>query len=244
MLSSRPNARYRQLCVTLAFSLINAALYVHLNHRLPALPRAQMSEPMRKALDEVRRLRDARDVYRRDIQALHEAKASILVVQDRLENMRWEHEILDQRFQRLSGERDELYSKFTAALHEVKQKAGFKQLLLEERVAAASTQAERAGIMLSEVLAAANIGGAAASSMTNSGSEAAAKALGEEVAARDAMISALKTELQRVASQHDAAVRTCLEAMARHNVHPAEVGFVPLSSRDILGQSSAATGGI
>lgn len=41
----------------------------------------KMSEPMRKAIDEVKRLKEEREAYRRDLQELAETKAHILVVQ-------------------------------------------------------------------------------------------------------------------------------------------------------------------
>ena len=71
-----------------------------------------MSEPMRKAVEEVKRLEAEREAYRRDLQELAETKAHILVHQEKLEALQWEHEILEQRYQRLAAERDALYEKF------------------------------------------------------------------------------------------------------------------------------------
>ena len=190
----------------------------------------KMSEPMRRALDEVRRLRDAREVYRKEIGVLHETKAAILVTQDRLENLKWELEILQQRFNRVKAERDALFERFAAALHEVKQKAGFKQLLLEERAASALQQAELQNGMLRGVVAAAHVscGGA------GGGDAAAAQALQAQVAERDARLGALQAELARVAAEHDKAVRVCRELMREKNIPEAELGFRPLTAAEIL----------
>ena len=189
-----------------------------------------MSEPMRRALDEVRRLRDAREVYRKEIGVLHETKAAILVTQDRLENLKWELEILQQRFNRVKAERDALFERFAAALHEVKQKAGFKQLLLEERAASALQQAELQNGMLRGVMAAAHVGGGSA----GGGDAAAAQALQAQVAERDARLGALQAELARVAAEHDKAVRVCRELMREKNIPEAELGFRPLTAAEIL----------
>jgi uncharacterized small protein (DUF1192 family) len=189
----------------------------------------KMSEPMRRALDEVRRLRDAREVYRKEIGVLHETKAAILVTQDRLENLKWELEILQQRFNRVKAERDALFERFAAALHEVKQKAGFKQLLLEERAASALQQAELQNGMLRGVMAAAHVGGGA-----GGGDAAAAQALQAQVAERDARLGALQAELARVAAEHDKAVRVCRELMREKNIPEAELGFRPLTAAEIL----------
>lgn len=54
-------------------------------------------------------------------------------------------------------ERDELYSKFTAAILEVQQKTGFKNLLLERKLQALSAAMEKKELQLNEVLAASNL---------------------------------------------------------------------------------------
>jgi chromosome segregation ATPase len=190
----------------------------------------KMSEPLRKTLEQVRGLKEAREAYRVDIQALAEAKAAVLVTLDRLENLRWEHEILEQRYARLVTERDALYDRFTRALHEVKQKAGFKALVLEERVVAASEAAGKAGALLSEVVAAAGLTGAGAAA----GEGGVGAGAGAEVAARDATIAALRGELGRVAALHDEAIAVCLRAMADADVPAPETGFLPMSAREIL----------
>lgn len=54
-------------------------------------------------------------------------------------------------------ERDELYRKFTAAILEVQQKVGFKNLILERKLQALSAVVEKKEVQLSEVLAASNM---------------------------------------------------------------------------------------
>lgn len=72
----------------------------------------RMSEPMQKAVEDVRRMTAERDHYRTDLADLEETKAHILVVTERLERLKWENEILEQRYLRLVGERDALYERF------------------------------------------------------------------------------------------------------------------------------------
>jgi hypothetical protein len=117
----------------------------------------RMSDPMRKAIDDVRRLREEREAYRKSLTALQETKAAVLVVSDKLDAVKWEHEILAQRFDRLVAERDALAQKFSAAIHEIQQKAGFKTLLLEQRLAAATEEGETAQLVLADVLVSANV---------------------------------------------------------------------------------------
>jgi hypothetical protein len=117
----------------------------------------RMSEPMRKAIDDVRTLREERADYRLNVVALQETKAAGLVLQDRLDALKWEHEILSQRTDRVVSERDALAAKFSEAIHEIQQKAGFKNLLLEQKLAAATNEGEHAQLLLAEMLSKANI---------------------------------------------------------------------------------------
>lgn len=58
-------------------------------------------------------------------------------------------------------ERDELYRKFTAAIQEVQQKTGFKNLLLERKLQALNAAVEKREVQFNEVLAASNLDPAA-----------------------------------------------------------------------------------
>lgn len=58
-------------------------------------------------------------------------------------------------------ERDELYRKFSSAVLEVQQKAGFRSLVLERKLQALSAAVEKKEAQFSEVLAASNLDPAA-----------------------------------------------------------------------------------
>lgn len=58
-------------------------------------------------------------------------------------------------------ERDELYQKFMAAIQEVQQKTGFKNLLLERKLQALSAAVEKREVQFNEVLAASSLDPAA-----------------------------------------------------------------------------------
>lgn len=60
-----------------------------------------------------------------------------------MKSLRWEHEVLEQRFTQVQKECDELYEKFVKAIHEVQQKSGFKNLLLEKKLSALADAIEK-----------------------------------------------------------------------------------------------------
>lgn len=68
--------------------------------------------------------------------------------------------------QQVQLERDELYSKFLNAVHEIFQKTGFKNLILEKKLCLLEEVLEKKDVQLSEVLASCNIDPNALSSIT------------------------------------------------------------------------------
>jgi hypothetical protein len=81
-----------------------------------------------------------------------------------------------------------------AALHDVKQKTGFKHLLLEKRLAAAADEVERQTVTLSEVLAAARLDPLVLGKLE--------KQLADVVRTKDEAIKELEGELGRVVCDH------------------------------------------
>ena len=51
--------------------------------------------------------------------------------------------MLEQRFSQVQKECDELYGKFVKAIHEVQQKSGLKNLLLEKKLTALADAIEK-----------------------------------------------------------------------------------------------------
>lgn len=188
-----------------------------------------MSEPMRKAIDDVRRLREEREAYRANVVALQETKAAVLVVSDRLDALRWEHEILAQRTERVVAERDALAAKFAEAIHEITQKAGFKSLLLEAKLAAAAEDGERAALILADALAAANVDPASVGADPRA-VHAGARCLAE----RDALIGALEADVQAASAAYDSTLDAFRAKMAEEHIPVSELGFPLATARDVL----------
>ncbi len=70
-------------------------------------------------------------------------KARLKIQDSELKSLRWEHEVLEQRFSQAQRECDQLYGTFVKAIHEVQQKSGFKNLLLEKKLTALADTLEK-----------------------------------------------------------------------------------------------------
>merc|ERR1712080_714155 len=92
--------------------------------------------------------------HEKDKNTLITTKAKLKVVNKELEEMRWSHEVLQQKYNQVSKEREEIQERFSTAILEIQQKAGLKYMLLEKKILAlreeleereAAMQAERRG---------------------------------------------------------------------------------------------------
>ncbi|CAJ0955826.1 unnamed protein product, partial [Ranitomeya imitator] len=126
----------------------------------------RLTEPLQKAREEVAEHQRQLTNYEKDKAFLISTKSRLKSAEKELEDLTWEHEVLVQRFQKIQSERDELYNKFTAAIHEVQQKNGFKNLLLERKLQALGDTLEKKEAQLNEVLAASNLDPVALSTVT------------------------------------------------------------------------------
>ncbi|KDO21499.1 hypothetical protein SPRG_12463 [Saprolegnia parasitica CBS 223.65] len=113
----------------------------------------RMSEPLKKALLDVERLRQNIKSYDNDKIALKQAKAELLVLEDDLATISWEHEVLTQRYAQVKKEYDALHAQFQASIYDVQQKNGLKNLLLEKKLESMGDVLEQKDAQLNEVLA-------------------------------------------------------------------------------------------
>jgi hypothetical protein len=81
--------------------------------------------------------------YTQDKQFLRTSKAQLKVQQDTIQHLEWELEVLKQRFADVEAERDELYDRFVRTIYDVQQKSGFKNLVLEKKLAALTESLEK-----------------------------------------------------------------------------------------------------
>lgn len=62
--------------------------------------------------------------YEQDKEALRLTKLRLSKAEKMLKNFEWEAEVMQQRFDKVKSERDELYEKFEASIYDVQQKTG------------------------------------------------------------------------------------------------------------------------
>lgn len=182
----------------------------------------KLEEPLKKAREEVDDLTKKLANYEKDKQSLASTKRRLKNTVSSMKQLAWQHEVLEQRFEKCKKERDELYNNFVKAIHEVQQKSGFKNLLLEKKLKALVDTLEKKEAQLNEVLAASNLDPNALSAVT--------RKLEDVLDGKNTAIKDLQYELARVCKAHNDVLRTYESRLKAFGVPVEELGFKPLES--------------
>jgi len=194
----------------------------------------KLTEPLQKAREEVSELKKQLLNYEKDKAGLGAMKTRLRTVTEDHKSLEWEHEVLEQRFEKVQKERDELYRKFVKAIHEVQQKANFKNLLLEKKLQALNDTLEKKEAQLNEVLSASNLDPTALSVVT--------RKLEDVLDSKNSAIKDLQYELARVCKAHNDLMRTYESKLGHFGIPTDDLGFKPLESTvggQALGQGPA-----
>ncbi|XP_006902934.1 PREDICTED: growth arrest-specific protein 8-like [Elephantulus edwardii] len=194
----------------------------------------RLADPLQRARDDMGEMQRKLTHYERDKQILTCTKARLKVTEKELKDLQWEYEVLEQRFIKVQQERDQLYQKFTAAIQEVQQKTGFRNLLLERKVQALSSVVEQKEAQLNEVLASSNMDPGALSLVSHR--------LEEILDSKNNTIKDLQYELARVCKAHNDLLRTYEAKLLAFGIPLDNVGLKPLETAIIgqtMGQSPA-----
>lgn len=175
----------------------------------------RIEEPNRRAREDIERLRAEAAEYTNESRELQGTKKKLLHHEDELRSLDWEREVMQQRFEQVKDERDELEAEFQRCVFEVKQRAGFKNLLLERKMGAMDTVLEAKTAALNEVLTQANVEQFAPTSGRTD------VVLGE----KDARSRMLRAQLQALVARQNQMVDIYEEQMAAHAVPLEELGF-------------------
>ncbi|XP_012281371.2 growth arrest-specific protein 8 [Orussus abietinus] len=174
--------------------------------------------------------------YEKDKLSLTHTKKRLTVALKDLENLKWENEVLELRFEKCQSERDELHSRFVSAILELQQKTGLKNVLLEKKLEKLSDLLEQREAQIGEVLAAAQLDPAAIVNVN--------KKLEEMLNRKNTAIQDLQHELAKVCKAHDDLLATYEGKLQEYGIPEEELGFQPLRTKLIGAKLGAGPAGL
>ncbi|XP_015119121.1 dynein regulatory complex subunit 4 isoform X2 [Diachasma alloeum] len=90
--------------------------------------------------------------YEKDKSCLINTKRRLASISKDYENLKWENEVLELRFEKCQDERDELHSRFVSSILELQQKTSLKNVLLEKKLEKLSDLMDQREVQMNQVL--------------------------------------------------------------------------------------------
>jgi len=180
----------------------------------------KLSKPLQKNRKLVEDLQKKLQVYERDLIHLDETKESLVVLEETNKNFSWDLEILEQKFEKLKEERDELKQKLEETIYNVQQKVGFKNLILEKKLEAMAQDLEKTESALAEILASTNLQPDIIGDIKHN--------LEDVLMSKNKQIQKLEDTLADLKQSYARAIQLYEGKLVEHNIPPEEVGFTPV----------------
>ena len=181
----------------------------------------RLSAPLKKMEDDVVKLRVELEEYQKEKEEMRRVKAALQVVESQASTSSWEHETLNQRFTDLKTERDALRNNLMTSLYDVKQKSGFRGLLLEKKLAAVHRVQEEREAQLTEVLSRANLEPQVLGNVRGK--------VDDVLGRKNAEARTLQTEVSRLQALHEQLQQSVREKLKQYGLGIAELGFEPVA---------------
>lgn len=182
----------------------------------------KLHDPLRQTRSDLEELKRQLSSHEQDRSNLASAKARLKVLKEEHKSVIWERDIMEQRFEKVQAQRDEIYEKFIKAIQEVQQKSNLKNLLLEKKLTALTETLEKKEAQLNEILSASNLDPTALASV--------ARKLEDILDSKNVAIKDLQYELARVCKAHNDLLRTYDSKLSQFGIPRDELGFKPLES--------------
>ncbi|KAK2586149.1 hypothetical protein KPH14_001417 [Odynerus spinipes] len=161
--------------------------------------------------------------YEKDKRCLSHTKRRLSLVEKDYDNLKWENEVLELRFEKCQSERDELHSRFVSAILELQQKTGLKNVILEKKLEKLSELLEQREVQISEVLAAAHLDPAAVVNVN--------KKLEDMLNRKNTAIQELQYELAKACKAHDDLLAVYESKLQEYGIPKSVTGFQPLRAK-------------
>jgi len=180
----------------------------------------KLTKPLQKNRKLLEDLKRKLEIYKRDLVKLDDTKEQLVVLEEQIKNLSWEHEIQEQKFSKMKEERDELSIKLEKTIYNVQQKTGFKNLLLEKKLEAMSQDLEKTESALAEVLASTNLQPEIIGDIKHN--------LEDVLMAKNKQVQRLEDTLADLKHSYSKMIQMYEAKLAEHNIPLEELGFTPV----------------
>jgi chromosome segregation ATPase len=112
----------------------------------------ELEEPLMKAKNQRNTLKKKLATYEKDQMSLRNAKAQYLVLKKKVQDFTGKKKELDEKMDKISKEKNDMYAKFEVAVDQLKTKAEYKNTLLDEKLSQLEEDHQRKEAQLHELI--------------------------------------------------------------------------------------------
>ncbi|GMI44359.1 hypothetical protein TrCOL_g429 [Triparma columacea] len=186
----------------------------------------RMSEPLKKARADVEFLSGELTKYKKEKEELVDVKTRLLEIEGQHQSLKWQDQVLQQRYRSVKSEADELQSRFTSTIYEAQQKSGFRNLLLEKKLQGMNDIAEQQNAAVNEVLSRANLEPGTLGQMKGR--------ITDVLEGKNQQARQLQEELERMSGAYEQMVEGAREKMREFGIPMSELGFEPIHATNMV----------
>ncbi|KAJ7548148.1 hypothetical protein O6H91_08G119900 [Diphasiastrum complanatum] len=117
----------------------------------------RLTEPLARALKEVENLRMMLAHYEKDKLSLQQSRLQYSEVLNKFKDLEWKYRLLEESFEKVKEEKDNIATSFHNNIFNVQQKCGLKSLLLQQKVQVLDEEVEKKEAQLGEIFNAAKL---------------------------------------------------------------------------------------
>jgi len=153
-------------------------------------------------------------------------KSRLLGIEGQHQNLKWQHQVLQQRYSSVKSEGDELQERYVSTIYEAQQKSGFRNLLLEKKLQGMNDIAEQQNAAVNEVLSRANLEPGTLGQMKGR--------ITDVLEIKNQQARQLQSELERISGAYEQMVESAKGKMMEFGIPLHELGFEPLRANNMV----------
>lgn len=182
----------------------------------------ELARPLAKARHDRDILNKQLFTFDKDVMALHNSKAQLLVLKKRVKNTKQQRKDLEAQFLKVEREKEDMYKKFEVAVEQLKGRAEYKNYVLEEKLNEFQTDQERKEVQLSELVQ--------RSGLDNRTVEEICKKMEEAIEAKNSILRNLKYSLAHATKAYNDAIRVYEAKLQEFGIPAEELGLETLET--------------
>eukprot|EP00357_Protocruzia_adherens_P012602 CAMPEP_0115020674 /NCGR_PEP_ID=MMETSP0216-20121206/30327_1 /TAXON_ID=223996 /ORGANISM="Protocruzia adherens, Strain Boccale" /LENGTH=475 /DNA_ID=CAMNT_0002392675 /DNA_START=48 /DNA_END=1475 /DNA_ORIENTATION=+ len=182
-----------------------------------------LKDPLDKAQEERRELQNEVAGFQKCQMSLKNARARLVGLREKFEVTKKQKEELERKYQQTEQEKEELIEKFEFVIVKIKERAEYKNIVLDTRLQELQDHFERKEAQLSEVLHKAEIDPRYIQEIT--------KQIQESIETKNTILKNLKYSLAHATKAYNDAIRVYEAKLVEFGIPAEELGFQPLDTK-------------